>query len=189
MVGVQGLGSLSMDDLADRAGVSRATLYRLFPGKPAVFTALIDAYSPLEAVVEILTARQDQPPGVVMPEIAQAMFRAIYGGGEDRTGLVRALFFEVSRMAPDTEEATRELVGKVVGLLSMYVTTQMAAGRLRQMHPLLAVQMLIGPIFFHLMTRTPARRILGIEIDGEQAMRELANGWLRAMSTKEEDYE
>src|SRR5262252_3823922 len=115
MVGVQGLGSLSMDDLADRAAVSRATLYRLFPGKAALFRALIEAYSPLEAVVAILTARQDEPPRVVMPEIAQAMFRTIHGRGEDRTGLVRTLFFEVSRMAPETEEATRELVGKVVG--------------------------------------------------------------------------
>lgn len=189
MVGAQSLASLSMDDLADRAGVSRATLYRLFPGKAALFTALVDAYSPLEPVVEILTAKQDEPPSVVIPEIAQTVFRTIHGGGEDRTGLLRALFFEVSRMAPDTEEATRDLVGKVVGLLAMYFTTQMAAGRLRRVHPLLALQMLIGPIFFHLMTRTTAQKVLGTEIDGDLAMRELAEGWLRAMSTKEEGHE
>ena len=185
LVGAQGLASLSMDDLADRAGVSRATLYRLLPGKAALFTALMDTYSPLEAVIEILTEKQDEPPSVVMPEIALAVFRTVHGGGEDRTGLLRSVFFEVSRMAPDTEEATRDLVGRVVGLLAMYLTSHMAAGRLRRMHPLLALQMLIGPIFFHLMTRTAAQRVLEIEIDGEQAMRELAEGWLRAMSTKE----
>ncbi|HEX2681466.1 MAG TPA: helix-turn-helix domain-containing protein, partial [Candidatus Dormibacteraeota bacterium] len=125
MVGAQGLGSLSMEDLADRAGVSRATLYRLFPGKAALFTALMDAYSPLEPVVAILTAKQDQPPDVVMPEIALAVFRTIHGSGEDRTGLLRAVFFEVSRMAPDTEEATRDLVGRTVGLVAMYIAAQM----------------------------------------------------------------
>jgi hypothetical protein len=57
------------------------------------------------------------------------------------------------------------------------------------MHPLLALQLLIGPIFFHLMTRTTAQRVLGMEIDGEQAMRELTDGWLRAMSPKEENDE
>ncbi|HKV87664.1 MAG TPA: TetR family transcriptional regulator, partial [Candidatus Dormibacteraeota bacterium] len=31
MVGANGLAALSMDELADRAVVSRATLYRLFP--------------------------------------------------------------------------------------------------------------------------------------------------------------
>src|SRR5579859_7010962 len=34
MVGAAGLAALSMDALAERAQVSRATLYRLFPGKP-----------------------------------------------------------------------------------------------------------------------------------------------------------
>ena len=181
-VGRDGLASLSMDDLADRAEVSRATLYRLFPGKAALFTALVDTYSPLEPVLEILTAKQHEPPSVVMPEIARTAYRTIYGSGEDRTGLIRAMFFEVSRLAPDAEEATRDVLGKVVGLMALYVTSQMAAGRLRRMHPLLAIQMFIGPIFFHVLTRTAARRVLGLEVDGEQAMRELAEGWLRAMS-------
>src|SRR5579864_8966581 len=37
MVGSSGLASLSMEELADSARVSRATLYRLFPGKAALF--------------------------------------------------------------------------------------------------------------------------------------------------------
>ena len=41
MVGHGGLGSLSMDELAAAAGVSRASLYRLFPGKAALFRELV----------------------------------------------------------------------------------------------------------------------------------------------------
>jgi len=33
MIGVQGLAALSMDALAGAAVVSRATVYRVFPGK------------------------------------------------------------------------------------------------------------------------------------------------------------
>src|SRR5436189_6168013 len=47
LVGRDGLGRLSMDEVAAAAGVSRASLYRLFPGKPALFRALVQAYSPL----------------------------------------------------------------------------------------------------------------------------------------------
>jgi len=77
-VGAHGLSALSMDDLADRAGVSRATLYRLFPGKSALFTGLIYAYSPLEPVTELLSAMQDEPPEVVLPELARTVYRRVY---------------------------------------------------------------------------------------------------------------
>ena len=186
MVGENGLTVLSMDELADRAGVSRATLYRLFPGKSALFTALVYAYSPMEPVIQVLADREDDPPEVVIPDVARAVYTTVYGSGENRTGLLRAIFFEVSALSPDAEEATRSVLMNVVGVLAGYVMAQMSAGRLRRMHPLLALQALIGPIFFHVMTRPAVERVLHLEMDGEQAMAELAQTWLRAMAVKEE---
>jgi uncharacterized membrane protein len=101
-------------------------------------------------------------------------------------GLVRALIFEVSGLAPETEEAAAGAITKVVGLLVAYVTAQMAAGRLRTMHPLLALQAFIGPILFHILTRPLAERVLGLDVDGETAVTLLAEAWLRAMAVKEE---
>src|SRR5579864_7978657 len=89
MVGAHGLAALSMDDLADRAQVSRATLYRLFPGKSALFTSLIYAYSPLEPVTQVLASLSEAPPEVVMPEIARTVYRTIHGSGENRVGMLR----------------------------------------------------------------------------------------------------
>ena len=181
MVGAHGLSALSMDDLADRAEVSRATLYRLFPGKSALFTALVSTYSPLEPVTAVLTAMGDQPPDVVMPAIARTVYQTTYGRGADRTGLLRALFFEVTGLAPDTEEAARLAIGKVVGAAMLYLTTQMSEGRLRPMHPMLALQSFVGPIVFHVITRAAMERVLGLDIEGEEAVTELAETWLRAM--------
>ena len=181
MVGAHGLAALSMDELADRAQVSRATLYRLFPGKSALFTSLIYAYSPLEPVTQVLSSMSDEPPEVVMPEIARTVYRTVYGGGENRAGVLRTLVFEVSGLGPDTEEAAREAISRLVGLLGTYLMTQMGAGRLRQASPLLALQSFIGPIFFHLMTRPVAQRMLGMQLDGEEAVTELAHTWLRGM--------
>ena len=182
MVGAHGLSALSMDELADRAQVSRATLYRLFPGKSALFTSLIYAYSPLDPVTHVLESMSDEPPEVVMPEIARTVYRTIYGGRENRAGVLRTLFFEVSGLGPDTEEAARDVISRMVGLLVMYLMSQIGAGRLRQTSPLLALQSFIGPIFFHVMTRPVAQRVLGMEIDGEEAVTELAHTWLRGMS-------
>ncbi len=181
MVGAEGLRTLSMDALADRADVSRATLYRLFPGKGALLAALIDAYSPLEPVSRLLAERQSEPPEVLMPELA----RMAYRNSDGRVGMMRALFFEVSGLAPETEEVARQTIARVVGLLVMYVGGQMSAGRLRSMHPLLALQSFIGPILFHILTRPLAERVLHLDVEGERAVTELAEAWLRAMATEE----
>jgi AcrR family transcriptional regulator len=185
LVGAQGLNALSMDDLATQADVSRATLYRLFPGKAALFTSLIHEYSPLDPVSHLLTADHDQPPEVLMPEIARTVYRTLYGAGESRLGMLRALFFEINSLSPDSTEAAHDAIRSMVGSLAIYLMQHMQAGRLRPMHPLLALQSFVGPIFFHLMTRPLAERLLGLDIDGEQAVTLLAESWLRAMQQGE----
>ena len=185
MVGAGGLAALSMDELAVRAGVSRATLYRLFPGKPALFTSVLRTYSPLEPVSRLVSSMQDQPPEVVMPEIARTVFRSINGPDAPGIGLLRAVIFEVTSLSPDAEEAGRDLIATILGSVGAYVMAQMAAGRLRMMHPLLALQAFIGPIFFHLLTRSLAERMAGFELDSEQAVVNLADHWLRAMRPDE----
>ena len=181
LIGSHGLAAVSMEDVAARAGVSRANLYRLFPGKKALFVALIRAFSPLEPVSAAARAMSDQPPEVVMPELARTIYRSVAPRQTLRMGLVRAIFFEVSGMSPDAEAAAQELATTVLGTVVAYVVEQMQAGRLRLMHPILALQAFIGPVFFHLMTRPLAESVLGFEMDGETAVTALAEGWLRAM--------
>src|SRR5690349_10950301 len=84
LVGRQGLADLSMDELAIAAGVSRATLYRLFPGKPALFGALVRAYSPWEPIADAIEAMPDGRPEEVMPAVGRAMAEAMEG----RVGLL-----------------------------------------------------------------------------------------------------
>lgn len=181
LVGANGLSALSMDDLAAHAGVSRATLYRLFPGRPSLFAGLIRAYTPLEAVSRAATEMRNQPPEVVMPELARIVHRTVAGPGAPGIGMLRALFFEVSSLSPDAESAAEELAATVLGSVGGYVAAQMAEGRLRRMPPLLALQAFVGPIFFHLLTRPLAEHMLGLEIDGEAAVTTFAQSWLRAM--------
>jgi AcrR family transcriptional regulator len=181
LVGGAGLAAMSMDELAARAGISRATLYRLFPGKPALFISLVHAYSPLEAVSQKAIEMSDEPPEVVMPEIARTVFRVVAGPGAPGLGLMRAMLFEVSSLSPEAEAAAHDLVTTILGTVGVYVMKQMSEGRLRPMSPLLALQSFIGPIFFHLLTRPLAQRVLGMDMDGEQAVTTLAESWLRAM--------
>jgi hypothetical protein len=49
------------------------------------------------------------------------------------------------------------------------------------MHPLLALQALLGPIAFHLLTRPVAEQVAGLEVDPETAAEALAAAVLEGM--------
>ena len=175
-----GLGHLSMDEVAAAADVSRANLYRLFPGKAALFTELMRVYSPLAPIGATVNALRDQPPQIVMPEIARAIARHLQG----RVGLARSLFFEATAPSDDANSARDFALQNALVPLTSYLQAQMEAGRLRRMHPLLAMQSFAGPIVFHLVLRPLAEDLLGFTTPAETAVAELADVWLRAMEVQ-----
>jgi AcrR family transcriptional regulator len=190
LVGRDGLAELSMDELAARADVSRATVYRLFPGKAALFAALVQRFSPFEPIAAVLEAAANRPPAEVIPAVGHAMAAAMDG----HMGLLLQLLFEVSRdRHPAGGHGTSE--GAIQGmrtlpLVSGYLADQMAAGRLRRMDPDLAFQALAGPIVMHLLWRPTA----GSGMDRppvalaplEEVVDELVAVWLRAMATDQQ---
>src|SRR2546423_15217763 len=103
-----------MDELGARSGAPRAPLYRLFPGKPALFEAILTAYSPIEPVTAVMRSMADQLPEVVMPQLARAAHRAIAGLGAPRLGLLKAIVFEVSLLTLDAVAAGQELAASVL---------------------------------------------------------------------------
>ena len=180
-VGRHGLAALSMDELAVSAGVSRATLYRLFPGKSALFGELVRAFSPWEPVADVLDAMPDGHPDDVMPAVAHAIADAMQG----RVGLLLRMVFELLQGDPDTTDGMRHSMARGLPDLVRYLTDQMNAGRLRRMHPVLAFQMLAGPIVVHLLTRPLAEALIGFDTPQAELIDEITQAWLRAMTAGE----
>lgn len=180
MVGEHGLAALSMDELALRAGTSRANLYRLFPGKAVLFRELVAVYAPLRPVQEALVELGEAPPEVVMPELARRAARHLEG----RIGLVRTLFLEITGSEPEAESGRELAVAEGFAGVVGYLVQQMQAGRLRRMDPALAMQMFVGPVMVHLLTRPILARLVGQPPPLEESVTQLAEGWLRAMKTE-----
>jgi AcrR family transcriptional regulator len=187
LVGRHGLAELSMDELAATAGVSRATLYRLVPGKEALFAELVRRFSPFEPIAAVLETAGDRPPAQVIPAIAQAMAAAMDG----HIGLLLQLLFEVSRSGTDhhggadtNQDAAQAM--RTLPLVAGYLDQQMSAGHLRRMDPVLAMQALAGPIVMHLLMPTSAQSQPGagqrVAVSLEGVVDELARMWLRAMT-------
>lgn len=180
LLGRHGLAELSMDDVAVSAGVSRATLYRLFPGKSALFSGLMHTYAPWQAVADAIEAMQDAPPDEAMPVVARTMAQAMEG----RVGLLLRMLFELLKGDPDTSEAMRSSLARGLPDLIQYLSRQMQAGRLRTLHPVLAFQLLAGPLVAHLLTRPLAEPLMGPIESQQEVIDQIANAWLRAMAVE-----
>ncbi len=182
LIGRDGLAGLSMDELAVRAGVSRASVYRLFPGKPALFEAVIVAFAPFRQIVDYLGQVGEEPPEVVLP----AVYRMAARTAAARIGIMRSVFFEVTSGSPEAVEGAGRSIQAIVAALGGYLDHQMNLGRLRGMHPTLAAQLFIGPLLFHVFTRPLAERLTGFDLPLEDAVDQLAVASLQALGATDD---
>jgi AcrR family transcriptional regulator len=185
LLGRVSLAELSMDELAANADVSRATLYRVVPGKSALFRELIATYSPWESIARVLDECLESPdtsPRQVIPRVAHALADALSG----RTGVLLRMVLEMSRGSPDTAEGVQRSMLRGLPDLTQYLSQQMAAGQLRPLHPVIALQLLGGPLVAHELTR-PLALLVGFQSPREAVVDQVVEFWLRAMAPERSD--
>lgn len=178
LVAERGLGGLSLDEVASRSGVSRATVYRLYPGKAALFREVVLAYLPVDEPLEMMETT-DRPPTQVMPMLAMALAQA----GYVRIGVLRSVLFEVvSGGGGDGNEEFLDEAFRNTQVMIRYVERQMTTGRLRRMDPVLAMQAFLAPVMLHAVSRPVLEQYGLMTMSLEEAVQEFTDAWLRAMA-------
>jgi len=177
LIGRGGLRSFSMEQLAAAAGVSRATVYRLFPTKAALFGEIVRQYGPFEPIAQLMPQVADRPPDEVIPRLVRVVVEA----AAPRIGIMRGVLLEASSLSPDAMTGVQPIVPGAIRSLADYLARQMAAGSVRRMHPVLAVQAALGPIFLHLLTRPIAERLVGFDLPMDDAVDQLTDAILAGL--------
>jgi AcrR family transcriptional regulator len=88
----QGYHAAAMDDIAERAGVSKPVLYQHFPGKLDLYLALLDTYADalVQRVREAMAATTDN--NVRVHNAISAYFDFVDGTGPTEQGAFRLVF-------------------------------------------------------------------------------------------------
>lgn len=172
-----GLRGMSMDQVAEAAGVSWASVYRLFPGKDALFAALLDAYAPFGDIRAPLHEAVGKPPEEAFPPLLRAVANAM----APRVAIMRSLILEASSGTPEAVEAAQNAVRPLYEELAPYFAAQVEAGAIRPIHPMLAVQTFIGPLMFNLLMQSVVVPVSGLSVNPEHAADAFAQVALRGL--------
>lgn len=147
----QGYAGATVDEIAQAAGMSKAGFYWHFEGKEAIFIAVIARYAPFATVARIVTEGEeaDDETRIVLTRVLQAIAAA----ATSRFALFRTIMLEALQNPEMGAVFAHNVLSVAVTVVGGYLTRQMAAGRMHRMHPAVALQSLLGPLFFHLLTR------------------------------------
>jgi AcrR family transcriptional regulator len=111
---VQGYHAAAMDDIAERAGVSKPVLYQHFPSKLELYLALLDQHA------EVLVGRVHEALGSTTDNHArvtasvQAYFDFVDGEGTPGEGAFRLLFESDLRNDPAVRERVERMTTQCV---------------------------------------------------------------------------
>jgi AcrR family transcriptional regulator len=113
----QGYHAAAMDDIADRAGVSKPVLYQHFPGKLELYLALLDesVSALVRTVSEALESTTDNKQRV--PATFKAFFD--YVGGDDRA--FRLVFESDLANEPAVRERIDATIGACAEMVSQFI--------------------------------------------------------------------
>jgi AcrR family transcriptional regulator len=146
----RGFEAARMEDIAKRAGLSKAAIYLYFPSKMAVLEALIETkVGPLAQQAQTLAAMGADNPLMALRMLATA---AAHRMADPNVIAVPRLVIGVSGRFPEIASYYREhVVSLARGALETLIEAAMAKGQIRRVDKNAVVRAFIGPLFFEAM--------------------------------------
>jgi AcrR family transcriptional regulator len=179
LIAEHGLGATTLDAVATAADCALPTLHGIFDGRDGLLAAVFERYSPLPDL-EALAADPPEDVEELVCEVHRAIMVAF--GREPR--VLPAIFADAcGRPGGPGSLTIQALLPRMSASLRSLLTDQVRAGRLRPLPFPLLVQLLLGPIMTHMLTRSKLEDALGPELPSlEETTEAFAAAYLRAVA-------
>ncbi|MGV9310606.1 TetR/AcrR family transcriptional regulator [Streptomyces sp. NPDC003691] len=180
LISENGLGSLSLERVAAAAGCSVHSLYAVFGGRDELLRAVFERHSP---ILDIETVLAD--PRMDFDDRVRAVYRLFTEALGREPRVVPAMLAEaLARPADDTVQVlVRHAFPRMLGAIGQWLASEAAAGRIRDLPPLLLAQQFAGPVLIHFLLRPAWSRVPGIEVpETGEVCATFADTFLRAVA-------
>jgi AcrR family transcriptional regulator len=145
-----GFRGVTTRDVAARVGITEAALYRYFPSKEAIYTAILEermaSADPLAAIEDAATAGHDRE---VFTGLALLLLRRV----EQDPSLLRLLLFSALEGHDMARPFQETRIRRLREFLSQYVARRQREGAFRDLDPALTARAYVGMVVDHLIVR------------------------------------
>ncbi len=176
----KGFAATRLDDVAERAGLSKAAIYLYFDDKIALFQGVIrQAVGSNLGTVEALAKAHRGPVAVLLPRILEFMAGRI----EDTPmASVAKLVIAESRAFPEIGRFyLTEVIGRGLPLMEGLIGRGIRQGEFRKVDPAMTVRTLIGAMLLAGVWKTVFEPIGGEKLDVRALARHHADLMLHAL--------
>ena len=149
----KGFSAARMDDIAQRAGVTKGTIYLYFESKDAVFRGLVQ--ESIGATIQAATQAAESFEGSAA-DLLRMVLRGIgaFIRESDRIVLPKLFIAEAGNFPALAEFYRREVVDRGLGLLTSVIARGIARGEFRAVEPEHVARICIGPLLVAVFWRT-----------------------------------
>jgi AcrR family transcriptional regulator len=180
-----GLAALTLEAVADRADCSIPALHSQLGGREGLLAATFERYSPLPRIEELFA---DSPRELEVG--VRWLYEIAFDAVDARRGLLFALLADAAARpeGPTARFLVDGYLPRAFGTVGVWLSAQVAAGRVRPLPLPLLVQLLIAPMALHVASRPLLRGETGQEPPSRaEVVEQLTGAYLRAVALSPSD--
>jgi AcrR family transcriptional regulator len=146
----RGFSGTTTRELARRVGITEAALYRYFPSKESLYSAMLDEkMSPVDVVDYMAPLEAAGDDRAFFRELARELFRRL----ESDPDLLRILLFTGLEGHALSGPLFATRVRRMREFITDYVARRIGVGAFRAVDPVLAARAFLGMVFDHIHVR------------------------------------